>query len=515
MQPTRDPAFSAPAGAASSGHPASARPLGEPRIAIVGSGFAGIAMAIRLKEAGLTSFTVYEQAADIGGTWRDNTYPGAACDVPSHLYSFSFEPNPNWSRSFGQQQEILAYLNGCVDKYGIRPFMRFNAPVTQARFDEATQRWHVDIGSADGLAKTVEVDLLIAASGPLSRPAMPAIPGIDRFAGKLFHSARWDHDYALEGKRVAVIGSGASAIQFVPHIAPRVGTLHLFQRTAPWIIAKPDHPISARSQWLFKHLPITQRFARSAIYWQLEARALGFVVNPRLMKLPMQLARRHLRKHVTNPELRRKLTPDYVMGCKRVLLSNDYYPTLARSNVEVVTNDIREVTPEGIVTADGARYLADVIICGTGFQVNDVPAPFGMLGVNGADLNQQWQRDGPEAYLGTAIANFPNMFMIVGPNTGLGHNSMIYMIEAQVTYIAECIAALQGRGARTMTLKPDIQQRFNERLQHAMQRSVWTSGCHSWYLTKSGKNTALWPDFTFNFKKRTRNVRPDDYHFSS
>ncbi|WCM21947.1 NAD(P)/FAD-dependent oxidoreductase [Paraburkholderia bryophila] len=493
--------------------PASSPPSAAPRIAIVGSGFAGIGMAIRLLQMGITSFTVYEAAADIGGTWRDNTYPGAACDVPSHLYSFSFEPNPTWSRAFGGQAEILDYLKHCARKYGVDRYVRCNAPVAAARFDAGRQVWNVEI-DVHGARETVEADVVIAASGPLSRPAMPRIAGLDRFEGKLFHSARWDHAYPLEGKRVAVIGTGASAIQFVPRIQPRVAQLELFQRTAPWIMPKPDKPVGPRAQWLFRHLPLTQRFVRSAIYWQLESRAIAFVVNPKLMKMPMKFGLSYLERRVPDPTLRAKLTPNYRLGCKRVLLSSDYYPALGKPNVDVVTSGIREVVADGIVTDDGVLHRADAIICGTGFQVNDVGAPFDVTGLDGADLGAMWLRDGPEAYLGVSVANFPNFFMIVGPNTGLGHNSMIYMIESQVQYIADCLRELRRRKARTMNLKPDVQRDFNARLQKEMQHSVWVSGCHSWYQTKSGKVTALWPGFTFSFRKRTRRVRPGEYRFA-
>ena len=516
--------------------------LGERRIAIVGSGFAGIAMAIRLKEAGISSFTVYEQAAGIGGTWRDNTYPGAACDVPSQLYSFSFAPDPDWSRSFGGQREILAYLERCVDRYALRPFIRFNTPVLEASYDEARWRWRLVLGNrtaavaknttecaacaaepslgqdielgADTVPSSIEVDFLIAASGPLSRPAMPAIPGLSSFGGPLFHSARWDHDYAFEGKTVAVIGTGASAIQFVPQIASRVARLHVFQRTPPWLMPKPDRASGPLRRWLLRRVPLTRRLTRQAIYWQLEMRALGFVVDPKLMALPARLSLRHLRRAVADPILRSKLTPDYTMGCKRVLLSNDYYPALMRRNVELVTAGIHAVTDDGVLTDDGRHFPVDAIVCGTGFQVNDVGAPFEMKGLGGVSLNQRWLENGPEAYLGSAISDFPNMFMIVGPNTGLGHNSMIYMIESQVTYISECLRALDQRQARSMTVRPAVQKAFNARLQQAMQHSVWTTGCHSWYLNRAGKNTTLWPGFTFQFRKRTRAVDPDDYHFA-
>lgn len=492
--------------------PATSAPAAAPRIAIIGSGFSGIAMAVRLQQSGITSFTIYEAAADIGGTWRDNTYPGAACDVPSHLYSFSFEPNPAWLRSFGGQAEILAYLKHCARKYGVERYVRCNARVAAARFDEARQVWRVEI-DANGTREYIEADVVIAASGPLSRPALPRIAGLERFEGKLFHSARWDHTYPFEGKRVAVIGTGASAIQFVPQIQPRVAQLDLFQRTAPWIMPKPDKPVAPGARWLFLHLPLTQRLMRTAIYWQLESRALGFVVNPKLMTLPMKLSRRYLERSVTDPALRAKLTPSYQLGCKRVLLSSDYYRAVSQPNVDVVTVGIREIVADGIVTDDGVQRHADAIICGTGFQVNDVGAPFEVLGIGGADLGAMWLHDGPEAYLGVSVANFPNFFMLAGPNTLLAHNSMIYMIESQVQYIDDCLRVLREQNARTMNLRADVQHDFNARLQKAMQHSVWVTGCRSFYQTRRGKVTALWPGFTFSFRRRTRRARPGDYRF--
>lgn len=483
-----------------------------PRIAVVGSGFAGIGMAIRLRRMGLDTFTIYEAAADLGGTWRDNAYPGAACDIPSHLYSFSFEPNPDWTRAFAPQHEILDYLRHCARKYDVERFIEYRSRVSAAAFDETRGVWRIEI-ERDGARHTVEADLLIAANGPLSRPALPDLPGLERFEGALFHSARWDHGYALDGKRIGVIGTGASSIQFVPHIQPRAAQLTVFQRTAPWIMPRRDHAISERKRALYRRLPLAQRVARGAAYCQHEARALGFVVNLRLLQQPMKFARGYLARKVPDAALRAKLTPGYLLGCKRVLLSSDYYPAITQPNVELVTDAIREVVADGIVTADGAHRPLDAIICGTGFQVNDVDAPFRVTGAGGADLGEAWRRDGPEAYLGATIAGFPNLFLIIGPNTGLGHNSMVYMIESQVRYIADCIRTLQRRGARTMSVRPEVQNAFNATLQRMLARTVWQSGCHSWYQTRRGKNTSLWPGFTFDFRRRTRRVRERDYEF--
>lgn len=466
-------------------------------------------MAIRLKRAGIDSFTIYEQSDGVGGTWRANTYPGAACDIPSHLYSFSFEPNPDWTRSYGPQPEILAYLERCADRYDLRPRLRCNAPVTRAHYDETRHVWQLEVHD-----ERIEVDVLIAASGPLSRPAYPSIRGIDTFAGTLFHSARWNHDVDLANRTIGVVGTGASAIQFIPEIAPQAAQLTVFQRTAPWVLPKPDGPIGTRWRRLYRRMPWLQSLARASIYCLLEARAIGFVTQPNLLRLAMRLARRYIERSIDDPALRAKVTPDYVMGCKRILMSNTYYRTLARENVHVETSPIREICPEGIVTADGTLHRIDTLICGTGFQVNDVPAPFEMFGVGGTSLSERWLRDGPEAYLGTAIKDFPNLFLIVGPNTGLGHNSMVYMIESQVTYILHALQTLIHKGARSVAVRADAQERFNTQLQQRFSRSVWSTGCRSWYLTATGKNTTLWPGFTFAFRRATKALDPRDFIFS-
>lgn len=484
------------------------------RIAIVGSGFSGIGMAIRVKRMGIGAFTIYEAASDVGGTWRDNDYPGAACDVPSHLYSFSFAPNPSWSRVFGPQHEILAYLKRCVDDYDLAAHLRCNARVVAARFDDARCVWLLEIASPDGSIEQTEADVVIAASGPLSRPAMPRIAGLDRFAGPCFHSARWNHDYPFEGKSVAVIGTGASAVQFIPQIQPRVAHLSVFQRTPPWVMPRRDRAIGPRMQRLFRYVPLVQRFTRFAQYWQHEARALAFVRNTKLLAKPTRFALSYLARRVKDPALRARLTPDYLLGCKRVLLSSDYYPAITQPNVALVTTPIREIVADGIVTTDGMHHRVDAIICGTGFEVADAGAPFTVIGAHGADLDARWRREGPQAYLGTAIAGFPNFFLIVGPNTGLGHNSMIYMIESHIAYIAACLRELGLRGARTMSVKPEVEAAYNARVQAAMRGTVWDSGCRSWYLSAKGKNTTLWPGFTFSFRRLTRRVRADDYEFA-
>ena len=485
------------------------------RVAIVGSGFAGIGMAIRLKQMGVASLTVYEAAGDIGGTWRDNDYPGAACDIPSHLYSFSFAPNPSWSRTFGSQREILDYLKRCARDHGVEPLIRCNARVTKARFDDDARVWHLDIATApDGSThETVEADVVIAANGPLSRPAMPGIAGIERFGGALFHSARWDHTYPFEGKTVAVIGTGASAVQFIPHLQRRAARLCVFQRTPPWIMPRPDRTISPHAQGAFRWLPLAQQIARWMIYWRHEARALAFIVNTQWMQGPMRFSTSYLARRVQDPVLRAKLTPNYLLGCKRVLLSSDYYPALTQPNVDVVTTPIREIVEDGLVTDDGRHWPVDAIVCGTGFQVADAGAPFPIIGAHGADLDARWRANGPQAYLGTSIAGFPNFFMMIGPNTGLGHNSMVYMIESHMAYSARSLRRLCERGARTREVRETVEHAYNERLQNAFRGTVWMSGCRSWYLSKRGRNTTLWPGFSFAFRRLTRRVKANHYRF--
>ncbi|MFV9651255.1 flavin-containing monooxygenase [Pseudomonas citrulli] len=477
-------------------------------IAIIGSGFAGLCMAIKLKEAGFTDFFIAEQADTLGGTWRDNRYPGCACDVQSHVYSFSFAPNPDWTRQFAPQAEIRAYLEHCAVRFGLAPYLRFGMGLKRAVFDEQLQRWQLSF--SDG--RHVSARVLVSGMGALARPALPEIPGLDTFKGKRFHSQQWDHAYALKGKRVAVIGTGASAIQFVPQIAPQVAHLDLFQRTPPWIMPKPDRGISAFERWLFRHLPVTQRLVRGAFYWALEGRVLGFALHPRLMKMVQKVALRHLRKQVARPSLRKALTPDYTIGCKRVLISNDYYPALSRSNVEVVTDKILRIEADGVITADGIKHPADCLIFGTGFQATD-PLPRGcIIGRDGVDLMDTW-RDGAHAYKGTTVPGYPNLFLIIGPNTGLGHNSMILMIEAQVTYILDALRQMQRHRIATVDVKPMVEQAYNRQLQDQLKRTIWnTGGCQSWYLDpRTGKNTTLWPASTWRFKRVTRQFALKDY----
>ncbi|MDB5985922.1 MAG: NAD(P)/FAD-dependent oxidoreductase [Nevskia sp.] len=475
-------------------------------VIVIGTGFSGLGMAVGLKQAGIESFVILERAEAVGGTWRDNHYPGCACDVQSHLYSFSFEQNPEWTRMYARQPEIKAYLQHAADKYALMPHVRFGANVVEARYDDATALWQVK--TADGRVFVAQV--VVSGMGGLSNPAYPKLPGIENFQGKAFHSATWDHAYDLAGKRVAVIGTGASAIQFVPQIADKVGQLDLYQRTPPWIVPKPDRPISARERRWFKRLPFLQRLFRFGIYCAMETRVLGFVLNPKLMLLVQKLALAHIARQVKDPLLRRKLTPDYTIGCKRVLISNDYYPALTKPNVEVVTDSIKEVRAHSIVTADGVERPIDTMIYGTGFAIQTMIPRGTIFGRKGLDMFDVW-KEGPQAYLGAAVPGFPNLFMLMGPNTGLGHTSQVFMIESQIRYVMDCLQTMKQRKLRAVEVRAEVYDRFNENLQGQLTQTVWASGCKSWYVNESGRNTTLWPGFTFRFRSKTRHFKAAEY----
>jgi cation diffusion facilitator CzcD-associated flavoprotein CzcO len=480
----------------------------ETDVAIIGSGFAGLGMAIRLRQAGMTEFMVAEKADSVGGAWRDNHYPGCACDVQSHVYSFSFAPNPRWTRMFARQPEIREYLEACTQRFGVQRHIRFGHELVSATYDEKRHRWQMLFANGQRWSARV----LISGMGGLSRAALPDIPGLDTFKGKTFHSQQWDHSYPLEGKRVAVIGTGASAIQFVPQIAPRVAQLDLFQRTPPWIMPKADRAVKPFEQWLFRHLPFTQKMWRAGLYCMLESRAFGFAIHPSLMKTAQKVAVRHLHRQVPDPQLRAALTPDYTMGCKRILISNDYFPAVSRQNVAVITSGIARVEEDAVVTTDGKRHPTDCLIFGTGFQVAD-PFPRGVVrGKGGVDIVDTWH-GGAHAYLGTTLPGYPNFFMVVGPNTGLGHNSMVYMIESQVEYILRALQTMQRERAAAIEVRPQVERVYNEQIQQKLGRAIWsTGGCKSWYLDpRTGKNTTLWPGFAFRFRQATRRFSMGDY----
>jgi cation diffusion facilitator CzcD-associated flavoprotein CzcO len=472
---------------------------------VVGAGFSGLCAGIELRRAGFEDFVILEKADRVGGTWRDNSYPGAACDIPSHLYSYSFEPNPRWARVYGGQAEILAYLEHCADAYGLRPHLRFGAVVERAVYDPASATWTATLRGG----RTLTARALILGNGPLHLPAIPTLPGHARFTGPTFHSARWDHAYPLDGKRVAVIGTGASAIQFVPKIAPRVAALSVFQRTPPWIVPKLDRSISAREHWLFEHVPGAHWLRRTGLYWRLESRVLGFAFAPKILALYERTVRDHLAASVPDPVLRAQLTPSYRFGCKRVLISNDYYPALARDNVALVTEPIAAIEPTGVRTTSGALHEVDALIYGTGFKVIDYLSAIQVIGAGGRDLNEVW-RESVRNYLGITVSGFPNLFLLMGPNTGVGHNSMIFMIEAQARYAVQAIRAMRRLALAALDVRPTVEQAFRAEIAGKLAGTVWTSGCNSWYKTPDGE-VLLWPSFTFDYWRRTRRIDLRDY----
>ncbi|MFN8068439.1 MAG: NAD(P)/FAD-dependent oxidoreductase [Mycolicibacterium insubricum] len=480
-----------------------------PSVAIVGAGFGGLGMAVKFKQAGITDLTLFEKASDVGGVWRDNDYPGAACDVPSHLYSFSFAPYAEWSRRFAPRDEIYDYLRHCARSFGIYPHIRFDTEVTGASFDEEAGEWVIELAGGGG---THRATVLITATGQLSRPAYPRIPGLDSFAGTMFHSATWDHHHDLTGEKVAVIGTGASAIQFVPPVAAQAAHLELFQRGAAHVLPKPDYPYPKPVRKLFRRIPALLRLSRWVTYAELEPRALAFVDYPQALRLYEFRFRRHLARDIRDPRLREQLTPTDPMGCKRILLSNDYYEALARDNVSLVTEPITAVVPQGLVTADGVLHEADTIILGTGFAATDFLAPMQITGRGGTRLNDVW-RDGAEAYLGLSVSGFPNFFMLYGPNTNLSHSSIVYMLEAQMGHVLDAVGEIRRRGLKWLEVRPDVLSEFNMRIQHKLDHTVWAENCSSWYRTAAGKNTQNWPGFTFAYRAAAHRLRESDYDF--
>lgn len=478
-------------------------------VAIVGAGFAGLTAAIRLQQRGHTSFVVFERAAAVGGTWRDNVYPGCAVDIPAPLYSLSFAPNPNWSRLYAGQPEILAYLHDTVQRFALDEHIRYQTEIVQTEFRAEQGHWRL----TDRAGNTTLARVVLLAIGPLNRPAVPRLKGLEGFLGKSFHSAQWEVGYDLTGKRVAVVGTGASAIQFIPEIAPQVRQLYVFQRTAPWVLPRLDRPFTERERGWFRRLPLWQKLQRTLIYWRLELQGLMFLGNERFAKLATSVANHHRRKALRhNPELERKATPNYQIGCKRVLLSNDYYPALTRPNVELVTAPIRELTAGGIVSEDGQEREIDVLIFGTGFVASSILVDMHITGLGGRNLLQEWQGPGPEAYHGTAVAGFPNLLLLVGPNTGLAHNSLVHVMESQVNYVLDYLRRLDQAGPGAyLDVKPEAQQRYNEQLQRKLGTTVWASGCQSWYLNAQGKNTTLLPALTVTFRRATRRVNLNDF----
>lgn len=477
------------------------------RVAVIGSGFGGLGAAVRLRREGVTDFVVLERSDSVGGTWRDNSYPGCACDVPSHLYSFSFAPNADWPRTFSGQGHIRAYLENVADVFRLRSHIRFNSEVKMMTWDAERLRW--DIETTGG---SYSADLVVSATGPLSDPKIPDVPGLDSFPGKVFHSARWDHDYDLRGKRVAMVGTGASAIQIVPSIQPEVERLTLFQRTPPWVMPRVDRPISGAERALHRALPFTTKARRGLLWGIRELQTQAFTKRPNELVLVEQLAKRNMARSIKDPALRARLTPDYRIGCKRILLSSAYYPALAQPNVDVVASGLSEIRGSTVVAADGSTAEVDAIVFGTGFHVTDMPITERVVGVDGRLLAEAW-RGGMQALRGASAAGFPNWMTIIGPNTGLGTSSMILMIESQLNYMADFVRQLDVLGGRVaLDARPGAVSSWNRRVQERMTRTVWnTGGCTSWYLDASGRNTTIWPGTTAEFRKATRRVELSEY----
>jgi cation diffusion facilitator CzcD-associated flavoprotein CzcO len=477
-------------------------------VAIVGAGFGGLGMAIRLKQAGRDDFVVLERASDVGGTWQANTYPGCQCDIPSNLYSFSFAPKSDWATAYPMRDQILDYLHDCARRFGVAPHVELDCELLDATWDAERGRWDLETSSGSLSAR-----VLVAAPGLLSEPCVPNLPGLDRFEGTTFHTAKWDHDHDLTGERVAVLGTGASAVQVVPAIRERVGRLFVFQRTPPWVIPHLDHPVGPRLRRLYERIPAAQRLVRATVWGLHELLVPGMARDPRLLKGHELLARSNMRRSISDPELRRRLTPDYAIGCKRILLSSDWYPAITSPGVELVTSGIREVREHSIVDGDGVEHELDTIVFATGFVPSDPPIARRLRGRAGRTLSETWQGS-PQAYLGTTVAGFPNLFLFYGPNTNLGHNSIVYMLESQMTYVMSALDAMDERGAACVELRPQVQDVFNEEMQERLQGSVWNSGCSSWYLDRHGRNSIQWPGFTFEYRRRTRRFEPADYRLS-
>lgn len=469
------------------------------RVTIIGSGFAGLATAVRLKQEGRHDFIVLEKSHDVGGTWRDNDYPGCACDVPSNLYSFSFAPNPRWSRAFSQQAELHRYLRDTAVRFGVMPHIVFDAEVLGATWMEDDQEWEIETR-----AGTVRSQFLISGAGPLSEPSYPDVPGIEDFQGTMFHSAQWNHDHDLSGERVAVLGTGASAVQFVPHVAEAARELTVFQRTPPWILPRPDRNVPELQKRLYNTVPALQKAVRIAVYWRQEAMLPGLVHRPGLLRAVEKLALAHMHWKVKDPELRRKLTPDYKIGCKRILIANDYYPALTRPNVSVVTESVERINPHSITTRDGREHAIDTLIFGTGFHVTDTSISDRIRGRAGETLSERW-KGSPQAYLGTSVSGFPNFFLLVGPNTGPGHTSVVFYIESQVAFVLDALRTVDRSRLSSIDVRREVEDDFNREIEERMEGTVWTTGgCGSWYLDANGKNSTLWPGFSFELRWRTR-----------
>jgi len=478
------------------------------QIGIVGAGFGGIIAALDLKRSGMASFVIFERAPEPGGVWRDNVYPGCACDIRSHLYSIESDPNPDWSSSYASQPEIFQYLKDVVRRHDLQRHIRYSATVTEVRFLEEDGCWLI----TDQNGGTCRVRTVIIATGPQSRPWYPRFKGQETFRGKTFHSSAWDASVVLDGKRVAVVGTGASAIQIVPNIAPVVSQLVVFQRTPAWILSRWDKKIGSFRRWLYRHVPAAQTFVRGLIYWFLEFIGLAFLGNATIEKWLTTVALHKLNKEVHDPAVRAKLTPHYQIGCKRVLVADDFYPAFNRANVRLVTESIEEIAPTGIRTEDGRLHEVDTIVFATGFVVADTDNYLRIIGREGRILAEDWNRNGGEAYLGINVAGYPNMALLLGPNSGLGHSSALHVMESQMKYVLQYVGEIARAGGNAyLDVKPELQTLYNIELQKRLTGTVWASGCRSWYLNRNGRNTTLYPGLMADYRRVISQFRAADY----
>ena len=463
-------------------------------VAVIGAGFAGIAIGHRLKQEGVEDFLILDRAEGVGGVWRANTYPGAACDVPSHLYSFSFFLNPDWSRKFSPQPEILAYLERAADTLGLRAHLRFGRTVTALAFDAEAGRWTLSF--SDG--RTITARAVVSAVGQLAEPSWPQIKDAAHFEGPMVHTAAWDPDIDFTGKRVSVIGNAASAVQMIPQLADAARSVSVFQRTPNWVIEKPDRAFTAADKWLFRAAPAWNRLYRRVSYLIHEARFPAFLSNSLASGHTRRQLKKRLDREVADPGLREMLTPDYAPGCKRILLSNDYLETLQRPNVRLIARRAARLERDAIVTPDGQRVPADAIIFATGFKAVDFLASLEVTGLDGATLKAHWAGT-PRAYRGVAVSGFPNLFMLYGPNTNLGHNSIIFMLERQAEYVAKRVAGLISGRVKVLDVTPEAEAEFNRKLQKKLAKTVWAGDCPSWYKTADGVVTNNWAGLATSF----------------
>ncbi|GAJ79082.1 putative flavin-containing monooxygenase [Nocardia brasiliensis NBRC 14402] len=476
-------------------------------VAIIGGGFAGIGAAIRLKQKGIDDFAIFERGESIGGTWRDNTYPGAACDIPSRLYSYSFAPNPDWSHTYSGSNEILGYIETMVAEFGLAPHLRFGHNVTGIVFDEAAGRWEI---SVEGRADTVLARTVVLASGPLANAGFPNIRGIESYAGHKIHSARWDHDYDFTGKKVAVVGTGASAVQIIPELVDKAASVKVFQRTPGWVLPRVNRRTNAVTRELYRRVPAAEQLARQAWFYGHESVALGVVWNTPLTRVVELVGKAQLRRQVKDPWLRRQLTPDFRAGCKRLLMTDDYYPALQRDNCKLITWPIATLSERGIRTAEGIEHQADCIVFATGFDVSKTGTPIPVVGRDGRVLADEWSR-GAYAFKSVAVSGYPNMFLTFGPNSGPGHNSALVYMEAQIDYLVQGIDTILKQDLRVLDVRKDRQDRYNEGMQRRLTGTTWNSGCKSWYLTEDGFNATMYPGFASQYVNQLRTVDLADY----